>query len=290
LGTTLGCEPSGIHGIELDEGRAADLHTTFSQRGLEQARLLAPASFLGCRATSGSFSVIFLNPPFDHELGGGRRVEHTFLLHATGWLKPGGILALVCPEDVADSWEIRPLLLSCYQHITVHPFPEEVRKYREVLTLAVKRAKVVNHWEVRWNEVVEPPGRIYHIPPGGPPKAFQKVEMTEAELRGALAASPLRKLLLTPPEIPLPSPPLALGTGHIALLLAAGHLDGVVRPPAELPHVVRGTARKVSYLASSEVHEHQDGTTSTKEVWSEKIVLTVRAVDSLGGLKSFAQE
>src|SRR5205085_7190681 len=103
-----------------------------------------------------------------------------------------------------------------------------------------RREKVVDHWKVKWEDMQAPPDHVYPIPPGTPPRVFQKVELTDEEMGEAFAASPLRKHLLAPPERPLPMPPLALGMGHIPLLLAAGHLDGLVKPEGELPHVVRG--------------------------------------------------
>jgi hypothetical protein len=75
--------------------------------------------------------------------------------------------------------------------------------------------------------------------------------------------------------------------GHIALLLAAGNLDGVVRPEDEPPHVVRGTADKVEYVASEEENENEDGSVTKKTVLAEKIVLTVRAVGPDGEIKTF---
>src|SRR5688500_14367475 len=68
-----------------------------------------------------------------------------------------------------------------------------------------------------------PPDFLYHIPAGPGPKVFQKVEPTEPELRRMLAQSPLRAHLAVPASAPVPSPPLALGVGHVALLLASGH-------------------------------------------------------------------
>ena len=87
--------------IELDDSRAAALHAA-----LPEARVLAPASFFGCRASFKSFSFIWLNPPFDHSYGG-HRVEEQFLVNATEWLMPGGVMALVCPEDVVAEYSTR---------------------------------------------------------------------------------------------------------------------------------------------------------------------------------------
>ncbi len=80
LGELLGCPAETTFAIELDQGRAAALHTA-----LPQARVLAPADFFGCRANWNSFSFIWLNPPFDDSYGG-KRVEEQFLRTATGWL------------------------------------------------------------------------------------------------------------------------------------------------------------------------------------------------------------
>jgi hypothetical protein len=281
-----------IHVIELDEGRAAILRET-----LPDANVLVPASFMGCRATSQSFSFVWVNPPFDSETGAGHRCEYSFLVRATGWLRPGGVLALIVPEHVARSHDIRRQLLTWYDKISERPFPEHCREYDEIIILAVKRSKAMNaasgkdcagREQMAWEPV--PPDTIYDIPPGDPPRVWEKIEYTPAELLRALGRSPLRRHLLPPAELPLPSPPLALGTGHIALLLAAGHLDGVVRPEDGPCHVVRGTASKVKYLAHEEARENADGSVTTKEVWSERINLTVRAVDGTGIIRTFTQE
>ena len=79
------------------------------------------------------------------------------------------------------------------------------------------------------------------------------------------------------PERKLPTPPLALSVGHLALLLAAGHLDGLVSPPGEVPHVVRGVAKKVEEVTEETVEETKTNKITTKVI-TEKIRLTVRAV------------
>ena len=105
-------------------------------------------------------------------------------------------------------------------------------------------------------------------------------------MRRLLAHSPLRAQLTTPPETPLPSPPLALGVGHVALLLASGQLDGVVQPEGQPPHVVRGTSRKRPYVADVTETANPDGSTTTRTTLSEKIELVVRTVDLSGRLRT----
>jgi hypothetical protein len=282
LAGLLGCDQANVHAIELDEGRAAKLHAT-----LPQGHVLAPASAFGCGVTWGSLSMLWLNPPFDDEYAGGR-TEADFLRHVTPWLQPGGVLALVCPERVADGWSVRQQLQQWYDRVSVRPIPEAVRQFDEVIVLAVKRQKPVERWESV--EDLAPPETVYAIPPGTAPKRFEKTELTDLEFRRALAASPLQAHLTTTPEQALARPPLALGTGHVALLLASGHLDGVVKPAGEAAHVVRGTARKRTYVASCETTDNEDGSETTKTVLSEKIQLVVRAVGPDGEIHTFTDE
>ncbi len=286
LGERLGCPPALLFAIELDDGRAESIHAV-----LPDAHVLAPANFFGCRASYNSFSLIWLNPPFDDSYGG-RRVESRFLRTATEWLMPGGVMALVCPEDVADDYtETRGHFAAYYENCQIVPFPQKHRKFNEVIVFGQKSARPRGDRDgsASWEAVQAPRGFVYPIPPGAGPRIFQKVEPTEAELRHLLACSPLRAQLMTPPEAPVPSPPLALGIGHVALLLASGHLDGIVQPDDQPPHVVRGTSRKRQYVADVTETDNPDGSTTTKTTLSEKIELVVRTVDLTGRLRTLPQ-
>jgi hypothetical protein len=271
-----------VYAIELDEGRAADV-----KAALPDATILARASFFGVSCTPGSFSFVWCNPPFDDEIGGGYRTEHTFLVRATGWLKAGGILALVCPEHVAKRWDLEQYLGQWYDDLALLPFPDEHRAFHEVIVFGVKRTRPVQANRVSdWS----PPQQVYQIPPGKGPRQFTKVDFTDAELARELLRSPLLKHLEPPPELAVPEPPLPLGTGHLALLLAVGHLNGVVRPEGEPPHVVRGTARKTQYVSAVEENQGADGSVTTKTTVSERIQLVVRILEADGTLTTLEQE
>jgi predicted RNA methylase len=136
LAELLGCPPAATYAIELDEHRADTVHAA-----LPEAHVLAPASFFGCQASYNSLSLTWLNPPFDDGYAG-HRVEEQFLLQATEWLMPGGVMAFVCPEDVMDEYsEAREHFAIYYEKVKIVPFPEHCRPYREVVVLAHKRAR-----------------------------------------------------------------------------------------------------------------------------------------------------
>ncbi|MBI2808726.1 MAG: class I SAM-dependent methyltransferase [Planctomycetes bacterium] len=287
LSKLLSCHSAMTYAIELDDSRAAAL-----QEVLPGAHVLAPADFFACRASFGSFSFVWLNPPFD-DCYGGRRVEEQFLWRATEWLMPGGVMALVCPEDVVEEYShARQYLARHYEHISVVPFPEAVRPFKEIIVFGHKRLRPEAEragGRDAWEVVQAPEGFRYHIPPGAGPRRFEKTAPTEPELQCMLASSPLRSHLASPPESSVPSPPLPLGIGHVALLLASGHLDGVVQPEGKLPHVVRGTSRKHSFISDVTDTENDDGSTTTRTTISERIDLVIRTVDCSGRIRTFSE-
>ena len=74
------------------------------------------------------------------------------------------------------------------------------------------------------------------------------------------------------------------GIGHRAMLLASGHIDGLICPPDEPPHVIRGTAAKDRYVKSCDENVGEDGSVTTKTVISERTRLVIRILDSQGNL------
>jgi hypothetical protein len=289
LGEVLGCPPAMTYAIEVDDSRAVAVHAA-----LPGAHVLAPASCFGCRISPNSYSLIWLNPPFDDGYGG-QRVEAQFLRTATDWLMPGGVMALVCPGAVAAEYsDVRRHFTTYYEHCRIVPFPEGYRPFHEVVVFGHKRTRPQGEengalGRQAWEAVAAPTHFGYQLPSGNGPKVFQKVEPTEPELQRLLANSPLRTHLTMPPEAPLPSPPLALGLGHVALLLASGHLNGVVHPDGKSPHVVRGTARKHAFVADVTETDNADGSTTTRTTISERIELVVRTVDRTGRIQTYSE-
>jgi tRNA1(Val) A37 N6-methylase TrmN6 len=122
------------HGIELDSYRAA--------QALEVAIPIVQGSCLDVHCPAESFSLLYLNPPYDWSIGESRseRVEPVFLAHTYRWLKPGGILVLVIPgERIA---ECAKTLAGQFRETRVYRLSEpECVRYKQVVVLAVRRSR-----------------------------------------------------------------------------------------------------------------------------------------------------
>ena len=282
--------PCTAYAIELSEDRAEVLKTV-----LPEGNAIAPASYFGCAISPHFASLIWCNPPFDDRMGGGGRVETDFVYRAIDHLAPHGILALVCPQHVAENYRTMSLLTEQFESDTMcaMPFPDDVRHYDEVIVLCRKLdVPGRDQWCNMNNQYAQAARRrvIHELPPGRRPIRFAKCELTEDEVIRALKDSPLRRVLAVPREQPLPRPPMSPGQGHRAMLLASGFIDGLVEPEGEPPHVVRGTCRKKQYVAEQSVTENLDGSVTSKTVTAEKMQLVVRALDHGGTIHTLLQE
>ena len=287
LAQLINCPWDNTYAIELNPLRAETVAE------LPLTHVLAPCSFFGTDIKFSSMSFIWLNPPFDHQIGGGR-IELEFAVRAWDLLAKDGVLCLVCPEKTLTDWETKQFLLTHLEEICVARFPPEHRKYNEVMLFGRKRREVqgVDYLGMRMGIQVNDSMRTepYWLPAcsGPPANRFRKTSLTEGELLEALADSPLRRMLEPPPEKSLPQPPMALGAGHTALLLASGNLDGVVRPPHEPPHVIRGSAVKVEELKDESVEESK-GSVTTVTTFVERVKFSVRVLGSDGEITTLTQ-
>ena len=217
-------------------------------------------------------------------------MEGQFLERAVHLLADNGVLALVCPQDVADSWQTVDFFEERFYQVSAMPFPREVRKYNETIILGYKRKQpaAIDYSGRTWGgpQQWQETHIVYRLPPGQRPKQFRKSEPTDAELTRLVAQSPLRFQLQRPAEKTDQRlrPPMSPGIGHRAMLLASGHIDGLICPAGEPPHVIRGSATKEKYVASCDENEDEDGNVTTRTVISERPHLMIRVLDSAGDI------
>jgi Uncharacterised methyltransferase family (DUF6094) len=317
----LGVSKDHVFAVELNASRAARIAEAYPEM-----RLLGPCSFEATRITRQSFSMIYLNPPFDDEFGGGGREETCFLRHAVDLLVPGGILVMVCPfNQVYGKSQMCELLDTWLDQLELYLFPDDCRSYRECVVFGRRRktaltddlvfsegimrnrgisrcsaapiAKLARLGEPqfsRWRYAEpdaasrKPELDAWELPFSVAPKRFQKTALTDEELERELARSPLYDALRQRTLSPLKRPPLSLNKGHTSLLLMTGMLDGYV--PSSPPHVVRGLTSKVVKLHRTECYETPTGDAVTKQVFSESPIPIVRAVWPDGIIRTFSDQ
>jgi hypothetical protein len=279
LGEALGVPQERTYAIELAENRAQTL-----AQALPDAKRLAPCSFMSSHVSPSSFGLAWVNPPFQDEVGGGKRVEYSFLTRATQLLVKGGVMAFLMPKR-AMGWEVERFFTQHFEHAVEMPLPDTWRKYDEVLLVGNRRADPVEYGDDIQERSLEKPGMRWVIPKAPGPRVFAKTGPTPLELERLLAKSPLARVFDPPREQTMGRPPLPLGKGHLALLLASGQLNGIV--PSDPPHVVRGSSRKEEYVAESKCEENEKtGAVTTIVVKREKVVLVVRTVDQNGDIQT----
>jgi hypothetical protein len=281
IADALGVPGSHVYTVELDPERGKAIKEL-----IPDGHHISPATFLGCQITGFSFGLAYVNPPFDNELGGGRREEHAFVQHVTPLLVHKGILVLVCPLHIlAGKGTFVRYLSQHYEDVCLYKFPsgkdpegKTIRGYNEVVVIGRKRRDAIADEEgtlidmqlgwrsyfqmenipalgqvqpVSWSEGHpsydrEEGLRTWEIPHSWRPNTFKKSQFTEEELTEALASSPLNVHFDELPPATQMVSPLALDRGHLGLILASGVLDGPVHGPHGT-HVVRGSSRKKKY-------------------------------------------
>lgn len=279
LADKLGVSRDRIVASELEGFRSAALSGRLPTSRVSKSTDFQSAYFPRHMAT-----LLYLNPPFDNEAGHlSHRCELTFLARATSMLRTGGVLAMILPANRVP--EIRTFVHNWYTQANKYEFPERVRRFREVIVLATKRKKPLFD-QYADHRVLEYPynGAVYHAGPG---KLFEieKQQYTDQELEKLLKVDPLLNQSVAFEHRKASRPPLQLGIGHVALLLAAGHLNGRVHKKGEPPHVVRGTSRKVEVTKETIVAGND-----TTAVMQEKIELVIRKVDQRGVIEELTND
>jgi hypothetical protein len=226
-------------GVEIDANRA------------EQARVLGietlQANAMDVRCPAESISLLYLNPPYDLEVGqtNNQRLEFVFLEHTYRWLKPGGVLVFVIPQP-----QLKPcarILSEHFSDLTVYRLTEPASvQYKQVAVLGVRRKRHQQLRDstllesVRWLEMqawkpdlaalTESAAVRYEVPPSGPVVLTNSgIPLDEVEdLLLESAAYRQASRILLPKQRDVRGRPLTpLHGGHVGLLCTAGMLNGI---------------------------------------------------------------
>ena len=120
------------YGVELDAERAR----IASANGIETIQ----GNAFDAIAKPESFSLLYLNPPYDSEIGsvGNSRMERLFLEHTFRWLVMDGVLVLVIPFERLH--ECAGVLSSHFARLNIFRMTdEESVRFRQIAVLGVRR-------------------------------------------------------------------------------------------------------------------------------------------------------
>jgi 16S rRNA G966 N2-methylase RsmD len=278
LQVTSGANTS-LYGVELDAGRAA----TADQNGIRTIH----GNAMDTKANQHQFSLLYLNPPYDFEMGAfaNQRMEYLFLSHCYRWLVNKGVLVFVIPQRAIDS--CIAILSSHFIKITVCLLqdPESV-KYRQVVVFAV-HSKVDARLQESQRRYLEQCARQlsslqglenapqFAVPPT-PPATIKYEGLPLDEVEDSLLRSnswmQIRPLFSFGPGVQDARPLTPLHSGHVGLLCTAGLLNGVFGEGEER-HIARWRSikhydEKVEYDPETEVKS-----TITTERFSNELAL-----------------
>lgn len=273
--------PARLYGVELDAERAR----IASSKGIETVQ----GNTFDAIVRSESFSLLYLNPPYDSEIGSiaNRRMEAVFLEHTYRWLAMEGVLVLVIPfERLHDCVGV---LSSHFTGLNAYRMtdPDSVQ-YRQIAVFGIRR-------EVRGYAVENNKRQLYSIGLYG---SFQKlpelepgvcapyavpgsdpVEMSYRGLPYDLLEDLLPQsgawrqatpLLLPHDDIATGRPITPLHGGHVGLLCTAGLLNGVFGEGAD-QHIARW--RSVKHVTTFVEEDGDAEIVHHRERWTNELRL-----------------
>ncbi len=273
------------YGIELDAYRA------------EEARNILDEVIQGCafdtHAPVESFSLVYLNPPYDFEIGEGKnqRMERLFLEHVARWIRPGGVLVMVIPYDRV--YDCRNVLTPQFKDKGIYRLTDaKAITYKQVAVFGVRRnrqerERMNDHAveqanaklsDLTWRHdgiapLMDTPERHYVIPPCAPARLeYRGIPLDQVE--DLLANSPAWRQAKRVTHARKPEfagrPLTSLHQGHVALLCTSGMMNGCFG---------EGKDRHVAYWESVKVvdkrEEEEDGVTviHERERFSQRLTL-----------------
>jgi hypothetical protein len=227
------------YGIEIDANRT------------EQARSLGietlQANAMDVRCASEALSLLYLNPPYDLEVGptNNQRLEFLFLEHTYRWLKPTGVLVFVIPQLQLKC--CARLLSEHFTDLAVYKLTEPASvQFKQVAVLAVRRKRhhhlrdsvfldSARHLEISASKtdlavLTDSPANRYEVPASGPvvlTNTGLPLDEVEDLLLDSAAYRQASRILLPKQRDVRGRPLTPLHGGHVGLLCTAGMLNGV---------------------------------------------------------------
>ncbi len=263
------------YGIELDACRAAVARSSADE--------VIHGNCFDVQCPVESFSLIYLNPPYDFEVSEERsqRMERLFLENVYRWLKRGGVLALVIPGKYLS--DCSQVLAYHFRDVRVYRLTEpESAKYGQIVVMGVRRTRPerdrlqdsdITRTRVRYDSLAShseklpalpsEPDHQYAVPSSGPVQMVYRglpLDQIEDLLPRSSAYRQASAVLFAQKADVSGRPLTPLHGGHVGLLCTAGMLNGIFGE-GEMRHIAHW--QSVKLVDKSE--EEEDGATVIRE-------------------------
>jgi hypothetical protein len=284
-GTALNLVTAGApvvrYGVELDTARAEEAENS----GI---RMIQGNTF-DAQAKVESFSLLYLNPPYDSEidLTGNRRMERLFLEHTHRWLVQNGVLIFVIPfEQLADCAGI---LAGNFTEIAAFRMTDpESKRFRQIVVFGVRRnvrgashemnlrgtrALAANGGYLRLSELAPNAVKPFAVPRSGEASLTYRglpYNLIEDLLPHSAAWKQAGQVMLPREDMAIGRPITPLHGGHVGLLCTAGLLNGVFGQGEER-HIARW--RSVKHVTEFQEEEGDTKIIRRREKWSNELRL-----------------
>jgi hypothetical protein len=269
------------YGVELDANRA----TAAATSGITTIQ----GDLFNTIAKVESVSFLYLNPPYDSEIGSmdNRRMEFLFLEHTYRWLVEDGVLLMVVPQARLDS--SIPLLAENFADLRVFRLTDpESERFDQVALLGVRkrmrgqdysrnRAALYGMVWQRDMPTLQGNEKPYQVPTSTSAQLVYRglpLDQIEDLIVHSSAWKQVEALLLPKEEMAGGQPITPLHAGHVGLLCTAGLLNGVFGQGDER-HIARWrsvksvTVFEVKEKGYTEVHKREQFTNELALVYED---------------------
>ena len=286
-------------GIEYDAERATHAKTLLDH--------VVHADINDSVVTPGQFNLLWLNPPYGDRITdqvvreanqkGRDRWEKYFLARALPMLTVGGLLIYIIPHYVIDR-HLAKQLARGLDGLSVYRLAED--QFKQVVVLGYRR-RVENQGEPSLvnllldigndrnaaPELPEVPDRFYAIPVLTAEMQRRSVEIRSIRPTRELAGEVINKHPCLWDEfaqhfkqrsIVRRRPVRELSPWHLALMLAAGQVSGVVSSGTGRQLLVKGATHKEKEV-TVEFTEDDDGNVEEKRILTDRFVPIIKAID-----------
>lgn len=282
--------PVTTYGIELHADRAEAAASRLDE--------VLNADLFSTVVAAGAFSALYLNPPYDFDIEGGR-AENAFLRQTTPALVVNGLLILIIPQNRLTSCQ--DFLANWYQDLDCWSFPDpEYDRFKQVILFGRRKAEPfpdpdaaaqITEWQEQRPPPLPLPGDLlrspglnlpsYDLPPGAAGEVLFTDNVNRLPRGIAEAAAgqgawkrPEVQLLLSSPRELRVTPLMPARRGQMALMAAAGLLNNLTLEDNDTRVIIKGRTTKQHVLA-------EDSKFSQK--WQDRLTTTLTVLDLENG-------